>query len=218
MQEVLAAARVDAPGDKQCFFRAVAAQRLEHGIDEQVLHLDLGQVPADERLVVLPRPVGDLTDRALGDQQLTGRVAERVLHIPGGQSAGIHLGDQPIEHLTVAVQEAHQRRSERRPGAADLRHRYLDPALRGTDPTRLIAVPRTGLTLDPALVPTTAAQVVSLLGLQQLLHHQPGHRLHQHRDHVRLAINTTSEQLTQLLLGDHGRRYPSHRPAPLVGP
>src|SRR5690349_5043881 len=63
------------------------------------------------------------------------------------------------------------RRQQRPPGATHLRHRHLDPILRGTDPTRLIAVPRPDLTLDPALVPTPAAQVVALLGLQQLLHH-----------------------------------------------
>ena len=37
---------------------------LEDRIDEQVLHPDLGQVPGDERLIVLPQPVGDLADRA----------------------------------------------------------------------------------------------------------------------------------------------------------
>src|ERR687898_1245543 len=41
--------------DQQRLLRAVAAQRLEHRIDEQVLHLDVGQVAGDERLVVLPQ-------------------------------------------------------------------------------------------------------------------------------------------------------------------
>ena len=64
VQQVLAPVGGDAPADKQCLLRAVSAQRLKHRIDEQVLHLDAGQVPADEGLVVLPQPVGDLADRA----------------------------------------------------------------------------------------------------------------------------------------------------------
>jgi hypothetical protein len=62
------------------------------------------------------------------------------------------------------------------------------------------------------------AQIVRLLGLQQLLCHQPGHRLHQCGHHVRLAAHPIGQQLLQLLPSDHGRGYPSHRPAPLVGP
>src|SRR6185312_2137472 len=41
----------------------------KHGINEQVLHADAGQVPADQALVVLPEPIGDLRDRGLGDQR-----------------------------------------------------------------------------------------------------------------------------------------------------
>jgi hypothetical protein len=146
-------------------------------------------------LVVGPQPVGDLADRGPGDQQLAGRVAERVLHIPGRQPAGVHLGDQPVEHLAVAVQKAHQRRAERFTAATHLRHRHLDGTLRGASPSRLVAVTRPHLTLAPALIPAPAAQIVSLLGLQQFLHDQPGHRLHQHRDDIRLPPDTTGEQL-----------------------
>jgi len=49
----------------------LTAKRLEDGVAEQVLDGDLGQVPGDEGLVVLPQLVGDLGDRGLGDEQLT---------------------------------------------------------------------------------------------------------------------------------------------------
>jgi hypothetical protein len=75
--------------------------------------LNLGQIAGDERLVVLPEPVGDSAHRTLGDQQLTSRVGERVLHIASRKTTVIHLLDQGIEHLTVAVEEVHQRRAER---------------------------------------------------------------------------------------------------------
>jgi len=83
VQQVFAAVGGDAPADQQRLLRAVPAQRLEHRVDEHVLHLDLGQVAGEERLVVLPQPVGDLRHGALGDQQLTGRVAKRILHVAG---------------------------------------------------------------------------------------------------------------------------------------
>ena len=184
----------DAPADQQCLLRPVPAQRLKHRIDEQVLHLDAGQVAADEGLVVLPQPVGDLADRGLGDQQLPGRVPEGVLHVPGGQAAGVHLVDQRLQHLTVAVQEPHQRGPERLGGAADLRHRHVDEPLRGAQPAPLIAVPRAGLILAAAVVAAAAAEEVALLALQQLLHHQPGHRLHQRRDDVGLAVGAAGQQ------------------------
>jgi hypothetical protein len=107
----------------------------------------------------------------------------------------VHLGDQPVEHLAVAVQKAHQRRAERFTAATHVRHRHLDGTLRGASPSRLVAVTRPHLTLAPALIPAPAAQIVSLLGLQQFLHDQPGHRLHQHRDDIRLPPDTTGEQL-----------------------
>src|SRR5215213_7748558 len=71
-------------------------------------------------LIVLPQPVGDLADRGLGDQQLPGGIPEGVLHVPGGQATGIHFVDQRLQHLAVAVQEAHQARPERLAGTADL--------------------------------------------------------------------------------------------------
>jgi hypothetical protein len=196
----------------------VPAQRLEHRVDEQVLHLHVRQVPADELLVVLPQPVGDLTHRGLGDQQLPGGVGERVLHVPGRQAAGVHLVDQGLEHLTVAVQKPHQARPERLARATHLRDRHVDEALRGAQPAPLVPVARPDLVALPAAVAATATQEVGLLALEQLLHHQPGHRLHQRRDDVRLTIHTTGEQLLQLRASHHRRGYPSHRPAPHVGP
>ena len=110
--------------------------------------------------------------------------------------------------------EPHQERAERLAGAADLRHRHIDEPLRGAQPAPLIAVPGPGLVLAAAVVAAPAAEEVVLLTLQQLLHHQPGHRLHQRGDDVGLAVDTADQQLLQLLASDHGRGYPSHRPAP----
>ena len=219
VQQVFAAVGGDRPADQQRLLRPVPAQRLKHRIHEQVLDLHLGQVAADEGLVVLPQPVGDLADRGLGDQQLPGRIPEGVLHVPGRQAAGIHLVDQRLQHLTVAVQKPHQRGPERLAGAADLRHRHVDEAFRGAQPAPLIAVPGAGLVLAAAVVAAAAAEEVLLLTLQQLLHHLPGHRLHQRGDDVGLAISAAGQQPLQLLASDHGRGYPSHRPAPsIVGP
>ena len=50
MQQVFAPVGRDAPGDQQRLLGAVAAQRLEDGVTEQVLDIDVGQVPGDERL------------------------------------------------------------------------------------------------------------------------------------------------------------------------
>ena len=195
------------------------AQRLEHRVDEQVLDLELGQVTGDEGLVVLPQPVGDLADLAPRDQQFAGGVAEGILHVPSGQATGVHLVDQRFEHLAVAIQKAHQRRPERLTRAAHLRHRDVNEAFGSAQPAPLIPVAQTELLLTAALVSASAAEEVALLTLQQLLHHQPGHRLHQRRDDVLLMIDAATKQPLQLLTRDHGRGYPSHRPAPsIVGP
>jgi hypothetical protein len=171
-----------------------------------------------EGLVVLPQPVGDLTDRALADQQLPGRVRERVLDIPSGQATRVHLGNQSIQHVTVAIEKAHQRRPERRHGPPHLRHRHLEQALGSADPTRLVTIARADLTLLAALVPAPAAQPVGLLALDQLLQHQPGHRLDQRGDNIALTIDTARQQLLQLFPGNHRRRYLSHGLLLVVGP
>jgi hypothetical protein len=161
-----------------------------------------------------------ISDTALsGDQQLTGRIAEGVLDVSGGQPARVHLGDQPLQHLAVALQKAHQARAKRLAGATHLRHRDLDETLRSAQPAPLVTVARTELPILAALVAAPAAEEVGLLALHQLLHHQPGHQLHQRGDDVRLPLSATIEQHLQLLTRDHGRGYPSHRPAPsIVGP
>jgi hypothetical protein len=41
-------------------------------------------------------------------KQLTGRVAERALHIAGGPARASIWFDQRFQHLAVAVQETHQ--------------------------------------------------------------------------------------------------------------
>src|SRR5947209_14522352 len=58
-------------------------------INEQVLHADLGEVPGDEGLVVLPEPVGDLGDARLGNQRLPRGIAKGIFYIAGGQPAGV---------------------------------------------------------------------------------------------------------------------------------
>ena len=58
---------------------------------------------------------------------------------------------------------------------------------RGAQPAPLKAVPGPRLALAAAAVAAPAAQEVPLFTLQQLLHHQPGHRLHQRRNNVGLA-------------------------------
>ena len=52
---MLSALRVDAPGDKGGLLVALATQRLEDGVREQVLDRDLRQVTGDEGLVVAPQ-------------------------------------------------------------------------------------------------------------------------------------------------------------------
>jgi hypothetical protein len=130
----------DAPADQQGFLGPVAAQRLKDGVDKEVLHTDLRKVPADEGLVVLPQPVGDLRHGRLGDEHVPRRIAEGILHIAGGQPARVHLGDQPLKHFAVAVQKAHQRRPERLTYTTHLWQGHLDRALGGAHPTGLIAI------------------------------------------------------------------------------
>jgi hypothetical protein len=67
---------------------------------------------------------------------------------------------------------------ERLAGAAHLRHRDLDEAFRGAQPTPLIAVTRPNLVVAAPFVPAPATEKVLLLALDELLHHQPGHQLH----------------------------------------
>jgi hypothetical protein len=194
------------------------AQRLKPCIDEQVLRLDLGQIAGDEGQVVLPEPVGDLADFAIGDQQLTGRVAEGVLHIAGRQPARVHLVDQRLEHLAVAFQETHQPRPERLTRTAYLRNCHVDEAFGSTQPA-----PRSRcaaqLVIAAVLVTAASTEEVALLTLQQLLHHQPRHRLHQRGDDVAFLTHAAAEQPLQLLTRENGWGYPSHRPAPsIVGP
>jgi hypothetical protein len=85
VQQVFSAVRGDAPGHEHRLLGPLGPKRLEDRVAEQVLDLDLGQVAGDEGLVVLPQPIGDLRDRALGDQQLAGRVSEGVLDVARGK-------------------------------------------------------------------------------------------------------------------------------------
>jgi hypothetical protein len=89
----------------------------------EVLDLDVGQIAGDEPLGVLPEPIGDVRDRGLRDQQLTGGVTKGILDVAGGQSAGVHLVDERLEHLAVTVEEARQAGPERLARAADLARR-----------------------------------------------------------------------------------------------
>jgi hypothetical protein len=98
---------------------------------------------------------------------------------------------------------ADQRRAERLGGAADLRDRHVDEPLRRAQPAPFVAVTRADLPIGSPVVAAAAAEEVRLLGLQQLLDHQPRHRLHQRRDDVRLTISTAGEQPGQLLTSDH---------------
>jgi hypothetical protein len=193
----------DAPGHQQGLLGAVAAEGLEHGIDKQVLDVDVGQAAGDEGLVVLPQPVGDLRNGRLGDQQLAGGIAEGILDIAGGQSPGIHLGDQSLEHLTVALQKAHQRRPKRLSRSADLRDSDINESFCGAQPATLITVARPELTLITALVAAPATKMVVLLTFQQLLDHQPRHHLNQRRDDIALTVHTPAQQRLELLASDH---------------
>jgi hypothetical protein len=171
MQQVFAPVGGDAPRDQQGLLGTVAAQRLKDRIDEQVLHGDVGQVAGGELLIVLPEPVGDLADRAFGDEHLPGGVAEGVLHVPGGQPPRIHLADQPLQHLGVAVQKAHQARPERLTNTTDLRDCDTNRALRGAHPARLIPVTPADLTFPAAFIAASAAQEITLLTFDEFLHH-----------------------------------------------
>jgi hypothetical protein len=107
VQQVFAPVGRDAPGNEQGLFGSVAAQRLKDRVHEQILHGNVGQISADEGLVVLPEPVGDPGDGRLGDQRLSGGIAEGVFHVAGGQPARVHLTHQALQHLAVAVEKAH---------------------------------------------------------------------------------------------------------------
>jgi len=65
-----------------------------------------------------------------------------VADVVRGQPARIHLGDEALQDVGVAVKEAHQRRVERRIHPADLRHLSLDRALGGAGPPGLVAIAR----------------------------------------------------------------------------
>ncbi len=106
MQEVLPALGVDAPRHEQGLFDPLAAERLEDGVAEQMLDLDLGQVPGDEGLAVLPQLVRDLGERELEDEQLACGIPEGVLDVSCRKAPGVHLGHEAIEHVGVAVQKA----------------------------------------------------------------------------------------------------------------
>ncbi len=49
--------------------------------------------------------VDALRHRAARDQQGPGGVAEGVLHVPCGQPPRVHLGDQSLQDVGVALQE-----------------------------------------------------------------------------------------------------------------
>jgi hypothetical protein len=210
VQQVLAAVRGDAPGNKQGLLGALAAQRLEDGVQEQVLDVDLGEVPGAEGLVVLPQPVGDLAHRRFGDQQLAGGVPEGVLDVAGRQAPGIHLGDQALQDVGVALQEAHQRRPVGLGAAADLRDPDIDRPLGRADVPGLIAIAQATPTLASSLVAAPAAENVSLFPFEQLLDHQARNGLDQRRDDIGLPVDAPSEQSLELLAHQHGRRYPPH--------
>jgi hypothetical protein len=64
-------------------------QALGHAVDEEVGHGEFAQVPAREGLVLLPRPVGDLTDGRAAEQAGPRRVLKGGLDVA---IAGARLG------------------------------------------------------------------------------------------------------------------------------
>ena len=140
MEQVLSALGVDAPGHEQGLFGPLTPERLEDGVAEEVLDADVGEVPREEGLVVLPELVGDLGDRGLRDQQLAGGVPEGVFDVAGGQPPGVHLGDQALEDVGVALEEGHEVRAVGLAGAAHLGDPHVDRTFSGADASGLIAI------------------------------------------------------------------------------
>src|SRR5215211_4198281 len=64
--------------------------------------------------------------------------------------------------------------------------------------------------LPSPLVTAPAAQEVGLLGLHQLLHHQPRDGLDERRDDVRARIGAAVKQPIKFIANQHGRGYPPH--------
>lgn len=78
MQQDFAARGGDAPGRQDAFLRAVTAQRLVHGVDEQVLHVDIGQAASLKGLKVLPERPGTRTDRSTDNLPASARIKRRA--------------------------------------------------------------------------------------------------------------------------------------------
>jgi hypothetical protein len=200
---VLAPVGGDAPSHQQRHFGPLGPQGLEDGIGEEVLGFDPRQIPGDEALVVLPQPVGDVGYRRSRDQCLPGGVFEGVLDVSGGKAPGVPLGHQAVQHIRVALQEAHEGRAVGLARPSDLGNLHGDGPLSGADAGGLIAIAQSRLAPAPALVAASPAQEVALFGLEQLLDHEAGHRLHQGRHDVGVAVDATTEQSVKLLPNDH---------------
>ena len=162
----------------------------------------------------LPQRIGDLRDRRTGDEQLPGGVGEGVLHVPRRESPGVHLGDQALQDVGVAVPERHEARAV---GLFDAPHlgdpdRHLPfggaeaPGLRTVAPAALVPA--------SSLVAAPASQVVSLFGFEQLLDHQSSDGVDQSRDDVGPLSGTAVKQAIEFLADEHGRRYSPHWPGP----
>jgi hypothetical protein len=74
-------------------------------------------------------------------------------------------------------------------------HGDVDEPLRGAQPASFVAIARPNLLLGAAVVAATAAHEVTLLGLEQLLHNEPGHRVNERGNDVHLAVGLPSVDL-----------------------
>jgi hypothetical protein len=107
--------------------------------------------------------------------------SEGVLDVSCRKAPGVHLGDKAIEHVGVAVQKAHEARVVGFLGVTHLGDPDLDRTFGAADAPGLVAIPRSALVGPPALVAAVAAaaQIVSLLGLEQLLNDEPRDGVHE---------------------------------------
>jgi hypothetical protein len=89
-------------------------------------------------------------------------VPEGVLDVSRGQPPRVHLCDEALSDLGVALEEAHEARAKRLVGSADLGDRDGNGSLGRADPAGLVAVPRAPLALSSSLVAAPATEEVGL--------------------------------------------------------
>jgi hypothetical protein len=202
----------DRPGAQEALDTApLEPEGLLDRVHEQVLDGKARQVAPGEGLGLLPQAHGDGTHHARADQAGPGDVGEGVLDVARRQPPRIHLGDQAVEDIGGAAQEAEEPGLGGYQGLPDLGELQRDVAFGRPHLGGLVAVSGPAMGFGAAVTDVAVpAQGVRSLFLEQLLRQPLSPHPEQGPHHVPVLRHAVVEQPRDLFPNLGARCYPGH--------